>query len=177
MRDLRHVPREVWVAAVLGAVLIAAALLAHSMMASPGDRDAPVADPPGEMGGAPASGASSVAGDGGGGTPPAPSFSFSVSPTSARVKSGGSVRYLMTIRPDEGFDAPISLSLSATALYGAVRRTQDLGTIGPPYDPVAYVFVAPDLPFPVMETTIEATITATGGGVMRTQRLSLQVTR
>ncbi len=172
MRDLRSIPREAWVAAGLGVVLLIAALFAHTMIAPPGEGP-PAPAPPGDMGDEPISGT----GEDGERTTPAPSFSLSVSPSSAAVTSGDAVRYRMTVRPEGGFDAPISLSLTASALYGTVVQTQDLGIIEPPYDPIVYDYVAPDLPFPVTETTIEATVTATGGGLTRTQHLTLQVMR
>jgi hypothetical protein len=173
MRELRKLPREAWVAAGLALVLLAAALLAHSTMVLPGDGGVPAAEPPGDAGDEPVSGE----GEGVVRTAPTPSFSLAVSPASATAKSGETVRYLMTIQPEGGFDAPISLSLSASALYGTVTQKRDLGVIEPPYDPLAYDFVAPNLPFPVTETTIEATVTASGGGLTRTQKLTLRVTR
>jgi hypothetical protein len=173
MRDLRSILREAWVAAGLGVVLLVAALFAHTMIAPRSESGPASPAPPGERGDGPVSGT----GEDGGRTTPATSFSLSVSPASAAATSGDTVRYRMTVRPEGGFDAPISLSLTASALYGTVGETRDLGVIEPPYDPIAYDFVAPDLPFPVMETTIEATVTATGGGLTRTQALTLRVTR
>lgn len=169
MRTLRDVPREAWVAAGLVFVLLAAALVAHSVMTH-GDGDAPPAGQPVDPGDDLVSGSEES-------ESPAPSFSLSVSPEAATAKSGDTVRYLLTIHPEGGFDAPVSLTLTASALAGAVTETRDLGVVGPPYDPLAYVFVAPDLPFPVTETTIEATVTAKGGGLTREQSLTLQVTR
>lgn len=181
MSDARHIPREAWVAAGLGLVLLAAMLFVHTMVmvpADPGPVDpGPVTPDPSEDGGRGLP-AKEGGGDEDDGHPaPAPSFSLSVSPAHATAKSGENVRYLMTIRPEGGFDAPISLSLTASALYGTVTQTRDLGVIDPPYEPLQYDFVAPDLPFLVMETTIEATVTATGGGMTRTQKLTLRVTR
>jgi hypothetical protein len=176
MRELRSIPREAWVAAGLGVVLLIAALFAHTMIAPLGESSPPAPAPPGDTGDLSGSGTGGVEGEGGT-TAPAPAFSLSVSPASAAATSGDTVRYRMTVRPEGGFDAPISLSLTASALYGTVGERRDLGVIEPPYDPIAYDFVAPDLPFPVMETTIEATVTATGGGLTRTQDLTLQVMR
>ena len=171
MSDARRIPREAWVAAGLGLVLLAAALFVHTTVLHPADRSPVTPESPEELGEKPVSAAN-------GGRPAfGPSFSLSVSPAHTTAKAGDTVRYLMTIRPEGGFDAPISLSLAATALYGTVAQTRDLGVIEPPYDPITYDVVAPDLPFPVSETTIGATVTATGGGLTRTQALTLRVTR
>ena len=169
MSDARRVPREVWVAAVLGLMLLATVLFVHTMVTPPA---APA--PPEEAGGEGAVANEGAAEDA---RRAGPSFSLAVSPAHATANSGETVRYRMAIAPEGGFDAPISLSLSASALYGTVTETRDLGVIDPPYDPITYDFVAPGLPFPVSSTTIEATVTATGGGMTRTQDLTLHVTR
>jgi hypothetical protein len=171
MSDARRVPREAWVAASLVLVLLAAALFVHTMVIPP---SAPA--PPEEAGGEGVVANEGAIEEGGGQLGPEPSFSLSVSPAHATAKSGETVRYRMAIEPEGGFDAPISLSLSASALYGTVTETRDLGVIDPPYDPVTYDFVAPELPFPVSSTTIEATVTAMGGGMTKTRELTLLVT-
>ncbi|HDR74099.1 MAG TPA: hypothetical protein ENN85_09380 [Methanoculleus sp.] len=172
MIEARRVPREALVAASLGLVLLAAMLFVHTMVipsAAPATPDERGEEP------VPAHGSAADAEDGG--AAPAPSFSLTVSPAHAAAKSGETIRYQVSIQAEGGFDAPISLALSASALSGAVTRHEELGAVHPPYDPLSYDFMAPDLPFPVGETTIEAIVTASGGGLTKTQKLTLRVTR
>ncbi|MDG6257523.1 MAG: hypothetical protein QCH35_07995 [Methanomicrobiaceae archaeon] len=169
MRDARR--WEVWVAALLGLVLLAAVLFIHTTVMHP------AAPAPAQKAGEERAAVKGGAAEDSGGPGPDPSFSLAVAPAHATARSGETVRYRMAVAPEGGFDAPVSLSLSASALYGTVTETRELGVIDPPYDPVTFDFVAPDLPFPTSSTTIEATVTAAGGGMTMTQKLTLRVTR
>ncbi len=119
---------------------------------------------------------------GGNGTVPAEishqvqeSFSLFVSPQTATTSPGGTVRYMIRIQPMGGFDEPVHLTVSATALGGAVSRASDLGTVEPPYRTTTYDFPIPDLPPLVSEATVDARVTATGGGMTRTEQVQLVI--
>lgn len=103
------------------------------------------------------------------------SFSLSVSPQTATANSGGTVRYLIRIRPLGGFDEPVHLTVSATALGGAVSRSSYLGAVHPPYRAITHDFQIPNLPPLVSETTVYAEVTATGGGTTRTEQVQLVI--
>ncbi len=101
------------------------------------------------------------------------SFSLMASPQTVTAHPGDTVRYLVMIKPENGFGEPVHLTISATALNGAISRSSDLGVIGPPYKPVARDIVVPKLPPLVSGTIVDATLTATGGGTTRTEHLQL----
>jgi hypothetical protein len=103
------------------------------------------------------------------------SFSLTVSPLTVTAHPGDTIRYLVTVKPENGFEDPVHLAISATALNGAVGRSSDLGMIGPPYRAVTRDIVVPDLPPLVSGTTVDATLTATGGGITRTEHLQLVI--
>lgn len=105
------------------------------------------------------------------------SFSISVAPASAATRHGETVRFMLTVHPEGGFDEPVQIRVSATALGGVFRDNHDLGTVTPPYSPLTYEVVAPDLPPLVSTATVDATVTATGGGVVRTERVQLVIRR
>ncbi|HOI13852.1 MAG TPA: hypothetical protein PLG75_08335 [Methanoculleus sp.] len=105
------------------------------------------------------------------------SFSISVTPTAATVRPGDTVRFTLTVHPEGGFSAPIEVKVSATALGGVFRDNHDLGTIFPPYPPLTYEVTAPDLPPLVSTATVDATVTATGGGIVRTEQVQLVIRR
>lgn len=105
------------------------------------------------------------------------SFSISVTPAAATVRSGDTIRFTLTVHPEGGFAAPVEIKVSATALGGAFRDNHDLGTVSPPYPPLTYEVVAPNLPPLVSTATVDATVTATGGGTVRTERVQLVIRR
>jgi len=102
-----------------------------------------------------------------------PAFTLLVTPVEARAPPGGTVGYTMTIEPKGGFDDPINLRLtvSALALY---RETFDLGTVDPPYPKVfEYRFIVPpDVPSGI---TVRGVLTGEGGGYQDTADLILQI--
>jgi hypothetical protein len=104
-----------------------------------------------------------------------PAFSLEVTPATATARPGDTVRYTLRVQPEHGFSDPVHLAVSATAVHGIFRDSRDLGTLAPPYPPVVYEVVAPDLPPLVSEATIDATVTATGGGVEEKKRVNLIV--
>lgn len=104
-------------------------------------------------------------------------FSISVTPSSATARPGDTVRFTLTVHPEDGFAAPIEVKVTATALGGVYRDNHDLGTISVPYPPLTYEVVAPDLPPLVSTATVDAVVTATGGGTVRTERVQLVIRR
>ena len=102
-----------------------------------------------------------------------PAFTLLVTPVEVRSPPGGTVVYMMTIEPKGGFDDPINLRLtvSALALY---RQTFDLGTVDPPYPKVfEYRFIVPpDVPSGI---TVRGVLTGEGGGYQDTTDLILQI--
>ncbi|BBL67609.1 hypothetical protein [Methanoculleus chikugoensis] len=104
-------------------------------------------------------------------------FSISVTPSSATARPGDTVRFTLTVHPEDGFAAPIEVNVTATALGGVYRDNHDLGTISVPYPPLTYEVAAPDLPPLVSTATVDAVVTATGGGTVRTERVQLVIRR
>ncbi len=102
-----------------------------------------------------------------------PAFALLVTPVEARAPPGGTIQYTMTIEPKGGFDDPIRLRLtvSALALY---RETFDLGTVNPPYPKVfEYRFIVPpDVPSGI---TVRGVLTGEGGGYQDTADLILHI--
>lgn len=134
------------------------------------------APPPGEPGPPPVPAATPVAT----GTPmqiASRTFSISVTPSSATARSGDTVRFTLTVHPEGGFAAPIEVKVSATALGGVYRDNHDLGTVAAPYPPLTYEVEAPDLPPLVSTATVDAVVTASGGGTVRTERVQLVIRR
>jgi hypothetical protein len=105
------------------------------------------------------------------------SFSISVTPTVATVRSGDVVRFTLTVHPENGFAAPVQIGVSATALGGVYRDSRDLATVSPPYPPLRYEIATPDLPPLVSTATVDATVTASGGGIVRTEQVQLVIRR
>lgn len=105
------------------------------------------------------------------------SFSISVTPAAATVRPGDTVRFTLRLHPEGGFSAPVHVVVSATALGGVFRDNHDLGTVSPPYPPLTYDVVAPDLPPLVSTATVDGTVTATGGGIVRTEQVQLVIRR
>ena len=104
-------------------------------------------------------------------------FSISVTPSSATARPGDTARFTRTVHPEGGFAAPIEVKVTATALGGVYRDNHDLGTISAPYPPLTYEVAAPDLPPLVSTATVDAVVTATGGGIVRTERVQLVIRR
>lgn len=105
------------------------------------------------------------------------SFSISVTPTATTVRPGDAVRFTLTVHPDDGFAAPVQIEVSATALGGVYRDSRDLAVLSPPYPPLKYEFAVPDLPPLVSTATVDATVTASGGGIVRTEQVQLVIRR
>lgn len=105
------------------------------------------------------------------------SFSISVTPATATVRPGDTIRFTLMVHPEGSFTGPIEVRVSATALGGVFRDNHDLGTVTPPYPPLTYDVVAPDLPPLVSTATVDATVTATGGGIVRTEQVQLVIRR
>lgn len=104
-------------------------------------------------------------------------FSISVTPASATARPSDTVRFMLTVHPEGGFDAPVKIRVAATALGGAYRENHDLGTISAPYPPLTYEAATPGLPPFVSTATVDAVVTATGGGTVRTERVQLVIRR
>jgi len=104
-------------------------------------------------------------------------FSISVTPSSATARPGDTVRFTLTVHPEDGFAAPIEVKVTATALGGVYRDNRDLNTVSPPYPPVTYMVITPDLPPFVSTTTVDATVRATGEGIVQTKQVQLIIRR
>ncbi|WP_332449048.1 hypothetical protein [Methanoculleus sp.] len=105
------------------------------------------------------------------------SFSISVTPAAATVRPGDTVLFTLTVNPEDGFSAPVEVKVSATALGGVFHDNHDLGTVSPPYPPLTYEVMVPELPPLVSTATVDATVTATGGGTVRTEGVQLVIRR
>lgn len=104
-------------------------------------------------------------------------FSITVTPSSSTARPGETVRHTLTVHPKGGFCAPIEVRVSATALGGVYREGRDLGTIAAPYPPLTYKAVTPALPPFISTATVDARVTASGGGTTRTERVQLVIRR
>jgi hypothetical protein len=105
------------------------------------------------------------------------SFSISVTPTAATARPGDAVRFTLMVHPENGFAAPVQVEVSATALGGVYRDTRDLATVSPPYPPIEYEVTTPDLPPLVSTATVDATVTASGGGIVQAEQVQLVIRR
>lgn len=105
------------------------------------------------------------------------SFSLSVMPAAVTVRSGDVVRFTLTVHPENGFAAPVQIAVTATALGGVYRDSRDLTTVAPPYSPLSYEIAIPDLPPLVSTATVDATVTASGGGIVRSEQVQLVIRR
>jgi len=159
--------------AVLICVILTGAVIVYVLLmnegAPPPEQPGPPSTPTGTPGtpvttGAPASVASR-------------SFSINVTPAAATARPGDIVRFTLTVHPEGGFVAPVQIRVSATALGGAFRNNHDLGTVSPPYPPLTYNITTPDLPPLVSTATVDATVTASGGGIVRTEQVQLVIRR
>ncbi|MDN7012348.1 hypothetical protein FGW20_04690 [Methanoculleus sp. FWC-SCC3] len=104
-------------------------------------------------------------------------FSITVTPASTTTRPGDTVRFTLTVHPEGGFSAPVKIKISATALGGVYRENRDLGTVSVPYPPLTYEVTAPDLPPFISTATVDAVVTATGGGTVRTEQVQLVIRR
>jgi hypothetical protein len=101
-----------------------------------------------------------------------PDFSLSTSPTSVTARRGETVTFTMVIDGKNGFASPVTLELSASALF--VTRTYDFGTYDPPFPrTIQYPFTVPNYLPPGV--TVDGTLKATGGGLVHENRLTLRV--
>jgi len=101
-----------------------------------------------------------------------PSFSLSIMPLSASAQRGGTITYTMDITPSGGFDSPINVDLTVTALF--FQQDYDLGIQYPPYPKrILYDFQVPGYIPP--GTTLVAALSASGGGAMREEGLTITV--
>jgi|GEM_PF-3084049 len=101
-----------------------------------------------------------------------PDFTLTTSPISASAGQGETVTYTMVIDGKNGFSSPVTLELTASALF--VTRTYDFGTYDPPFPrTIQYPFTVPDYIPPGV--TVDGTLRATGGGLVRENRLTLRV--
>ena len=101
-----------------------------------------------------------------------PDFTLSTSPVSASARRGETVTYTMVIDGKNGFDSPVRLELTATALF--VTRRYDFGTYNPPFPrTIHYPFVVPDYLPPGV--TIDGVLKATSDDLVRENRLTLIV--
>ncbi|WP_292520041.1 hypothetical protein [Methanoculleus sp.] len=105
------------------------------------------------------------------------SFSISVTPTTVTTRPGEQVNFTLTVYPENGFAAPVEIEVFATALGGVYRDTRDLGTVFPPYPPIRYEIITPDLPPLVSTTTVDAMVTASGGGIVQTEQVQMVIRR
>jgi hypothetical protein len=100
--------------------------------------------------------------------PDPPDFTLTTSPVSASARPGETVTYTMVIDGKNGFASPVSLELTATALF--VTRRYDFGTYHPPFpQTIGYPFVVPDYLPPGV--TIDGVLKATSGGLVHENRL------
>jgi hypothetical protein len=97
-----------------------------------------------------------------------------ISPVQATAGRGETVEYQMRIEPRNGFSGEIHMELVASALFGLVSQTHDLGVQEPPYPKtVEYAFtVPPDWPSGI---TVNGVVRSTGGGITREDPLTLTV--
>lgn len=100
-------------------------------------------------------------------------FSITIDPKYANVSSraGDSVTYTITISAWDEFDSPIKGSLTVTG--PGFNEMYALPTQFPPY-PKAYTYTI-DIPSGTPPGTYMGTITATGGGITRTDSTTLEV--
>lgn len=153
--------------AVIICVLITGTTVAYTLLANEGT------PPPGLQGPPPIPA----------GTPGTPvqaasrTFSLNVTPSFATARPGDTVRFALKVCPRGGFSAPIMVMVSATALGGIYCERRDLGTISAPYPPLTYEAAAPKLPPFVTAATVDAVVTAAGGGTVRTEQVQLVIRR
>lgn len=102
-----------------------------------------------------------------------PSFSVTVSPTTAVARPGDLITYHMTISGTNGFSDPVHLSLHVSAVF-VYNADYDLGTQYPPYPKtVDYPFTVPsNVPGGI---TVNGVLTASSGSVVRQVPLILQI--
>jgi hypothetical protein len=103
-----------------------------------------------------------------------PGFTVTVSPTRITASRGETVTYTMKIEAQNGFSENIHMELVASAFFGVVSRTTDLGIQKPPYPKtIEYPFPIPaDWPSGI---TVNGVVRSTGGGITREDQLTLTV--
>jgi hypothetical protein len=103
-----------------------------------------------------------------------PGFTVTVSPTQITASRSETVTYTMTIEAQNGFSDKIHIELVASAFFGIVSRTTDLGTQEPPYPKtIEYPFPIPaDWPPGI---TVNGILRSTGGGITREDQITLTV--
>jgi hypothetical protein len=103
-----------------------------------------------------------------------PGFTVTVSPTQITASRGETVTYDMRIEAQNGFSEKIHMELVASAFFGMVSKTTDLGTQEPPYPKtIEYPFQIPaDWPPGI---TVNGVVRSTGGGITREDQLTLTV--
>ena len=103
-----------------------------------------------------------------------PGFTVTVSPVEASAGKGETVTYSMKIEAQNGFSEKIHMELVASAFFGMVSQTIDLGTQEPPYPKtIEYPFEIPaDWPPGI---TVNGVVRSTGGGITREDQLTLTV--
>jgi hypothetical protein len=103
-----------------------------------------------------------------------PGFTVTVSPAETSAARGETVMYRMTIDAQNGFSGNVSMQLVASAYFGLVSQTIDLGVQEPPY-PKTIVY-----PFPIPANwppgiTVNGVVKSTGDGIARENQLTLTV--
>lgn len=103
-----------------------------------------------------------------------PGFTVTVSPTQITASRGETVTYTMRIEAQNGFSDKIHMELVASAFFGVVSRTTDLGIQEPPYPKtIEYPFPIPaDWPPGI---TVNGILRSTGGGITREDQITLTV--
>jgi hypothetical protein len=100
-------------------------------------------------------------------------YSVSISPVSASARPGDTLVYTLNIAGGEGMTDPVHLSLTAGALF--VSQTYDIGDVEPPFPKtLSYELTVPGNIPPGI--TIKGLLTATGGGQVQSQEITLMVT-
>ena len=98
-----------------------------------------------------------------------PDFTIDISPTSASVSRGDAATYSITINPSEGFDQPVSLSISGLPAGTTYEFTPSSGT--PPFTSTLRIETSASTP--LGSHTI--TVTASGGGKTHSKSIDLTV--
>jgi len=106
---------------------------------------------------------------GGGGV--SPDFSISVAPSSQSVTQGSSTTYAVTITSLNGFNNPVSLSISST-LPSGVTATFSPNQVTPTNSSTLTISTSTSTP----ANTYTITISASGGGITHTAQITLNVT-
>ncbi|HDD39699.1 MAG TPA: hypothetical protein ENG21_00375, partial [Nitrososphaeria archaeon] len=98
-----------------------------------------------------------------------PDFTLDISPSSASVSRGGAVTYSITVNPLEGFDQPVSLSISGLPTGATHEFSPPSGT--PPFTSTLKIRTTATTPL----GTHTITVTASGGGKTHSESIDLMV--